>query len=89
VESALGVGSEFTFEFPADRVAHNIRNHRLAGRTALLVGDEDARARTIASQLGDTGVMVETAPDGYLGMALAERIQAPRGALDLVMVQSK
>jgi signal transduction histidine kinase/CheY-like chemotaxis protein len=89
VESALGVGSEFTFEFPADRVAHNIRNHRLAGRTALLVGDEDARARTIASQLGDTGVMVETAPDGYLGMALAERIEAQRGALDLVIVQGK
>jgi signal transduction histidine kinase/CheY-like chemotaxis protein len=88
VESALGVGSQFTFEFPADRVAHNVRNHRLAGRTALLVGD-DGRARTIASQLGDTGVMVETAPDGYLGMAQAERIEAQRGALDLVIVQGK
>ena len=29
---------------------------------------------------------VETAPDGYLGMALAERIEAQRGALDLVIV---
>ena len=53
------------------------------------MGDEDARARTIASQLGDAGVMVETAPDGYLGMALAERIEAQRGALDLVIVQGK
>jgi signal transduction histidine kinase/CheY-like chemotaxis protein len=87
VESALGVGSEFTFEFPAERVVQTVRNHHLAGRTALLVGDEDARARTIASQLGDAGVMVETAPDGYLGLALAERIEAQRGALDLVIVQ--
>jgi CheY-like chemotaxis protein len=89
VESALGVGSEFTFEFPAEQVAHALRNDRLAGRTALLVLDEDARARTIANLLGDTGVAVETAPDGYLGLALAERIEAQRGALDLVIVQGK
>jgi signal transduction histidine kinase/CheY-like chemotaxis protein len=89
VESALGVGSEFTFEFPAERLAGGIRNQRLAGRTALLVGDEDAKARTIAIQLGDAGVTVETAPDGYLGLALAERIEAQRGALDLVIVQGK
>jgi CheY-like chemotaxis protein/nitrogen-specific signal transduction histidine kinase len=87
VESALGVGSEFTFEFPAERVAPQIGNQRFAGRTALLVGDEDARTRTIASLLCDAGVMVETAPDGYLGLALAERIEAQRGALDLVIVQ--
>ena len=89
VESALGVGSEFTFEFPAERATRTIRNQRFAGRTALLVGDEDARARTIANQLSDVGVMVETAPDGYLGMALAERIEAQRGALDLVIVQGR
>ena len=89
VESALGVGSEFTFEFPAERVSQVAGTQRFAGRTALLVGDEDARARTIASQLGDAGVAVETAPDGYLGMALAERIEAQRGALDLVIVQGK
>ncbi|HME27312.1 MAG TPA: ATP-binding protein [Acetobacteraceae bacterium] len=87
VESALGVGSEFTFEFPAERVAQSIGSQRFAGRTALLVGDEDARTRTIASLLGDAGVMVESAPDGYLGLALAERIEAQRGALDLVIVQ--
>ena len=89
VESALGVGSEFTFEFPAQRATRTIRNQRFAGRTALLVGDEDAKARTIASQLTDVGVTVETAPDGYLGMALAERIEAQRGALDLVIVQGR
>jgi len=89
VESALGVGSEFTFEFPAERVSRKARHRRFAGRTALLVGDEDARARLIAGQLGDAGVMVETAPDGYLGLALAERVEAQRGALDLVIVQAK
>lgn len=89
VESALGVGSEFTFEFRAERVAGLVRNQRFAGRTALLVGDEDAKARTLANQLGDAGVIVETAPDGYLGLALAERIEAQRGALDLVIVQGR
>jgi CheY-like chemotaxis protein/nitrogen-specific signal transduction histidine kinase len=89
VESALGVGSEFTFEFPAERVEQSQSNQRFAGRTALFVGDEDARARTIASQLGGVGVMMETAPDGYLGLALAERIEAQRGALDLIIVQGK
>lgn len=89
VESALAVGSEFTCEFPTERVSQPVHNQRFAGRTALLVGDEDARARTIANQLGDAGVMVETAPDGYLGLALAERIEAQRGALDLVIVQGK
>jgi CheY-like chemotaxis protein len=89
VESALGVGSEFTFEFPAERVSQTTRGQRLAGRTALLVGDEDAKSRTVANLLGDAGVTVETAPDGYLGLAMAERIEAQRGALDLVVVQGK
>ncbi len=88
VESAPGVGSEFTFEFPTERIVRTDGNQRFAGRTALLVGDEDARVRAIAGQLGDTGVIVETAPDGYLGLALAERIEAQRGALDLVIVQA-
>jgi signal transduction histidine kinase/DNA-binding response OmpR family regulator len=89
VESALGVGSEFTFEFPADRAAQSATTQRFAGRTALLVGDEDAKMRSVAGLLGDAGVVVETAPDGYLGLALAERIEAQRGALDLVIVQGR
>jgi signal transduction histidine kinase/CheY-like chemotaxis protein len=88
VESALGVGSEFTFEFPAEHVARSLASQRFAGRTALLVGDENARTRAIAGQFGDAGIMVETALDGYLGLALAERIEAQRGALDLVIVQA-
>ncbi len=89
VESALGVGSEFTFEFPAERVSQPFAASGSPGGRHLLVGDEDAKARTIANQLGDAGVMVETAPDGYLGLALAERIEAQRGALDLVIVQGR
>ncbi|HEY2616596.1 MAG TPA: ATP-binding protein [Acetobacteraceae bacterium] len=88
IESALGVGSEFTFEFPAEHVAPSLASQRFAGRTALLVGDENARTRAIAAQFGDAGIMVETALDGYLGLALAERIEAQRGALDLMIVQA-
>ncbi|HET7883884.1 MAG TPA: ATP-binding protein [Acetobacteraceae bacterium] len=89
LESALGVGSEFTFEFPAERIVQTPGRERFAGRTALLVGDDDVRARTIAGQLGDAGVIVETAPDGYIGLAVAERIEAQRGALDLVVVEDR
>ena len=59
------------------------------GRTALLVGDDDARTRSVAGLLGDNGIVVEVATDGYLGLALAERIEAQRGALDLVIVQGR
>jgi signal transduction histidine kinase/CheY-like chemotaxis protein len=89
VESALGVGSEFTFEFPAERIAHSSAGQLFPGRTALLVGDDDARGRSVAALLGDNGIVVEVAADGYLGLALAERIEAQRGALDLVIVQGK
>src|SRR5262249_49073825 len=89
VESALGVGSEFTFEFPAERIAQSSADQLFPGRTALLVGDDDARARSVASLLGDNGVVVEVATDGYLGLAMAERMEAQRGALDLVIVQSR
>ncbi len=87
VVSALGVGSEFTFTLPARHVPLVARNPLLAGRTTLLVGDENARARAIAAHLGEAGLLVETAPDGYLGLALAERMAAQRGALDLVVLQ--
>jgi CheY-like chemotaxis protein len=89
VESALGVGSEFMFEFPAERVAHSAASQLFPGRTALLVGDDDARTRSVAGLLGDNGIVVEVATDGYLGLALAERIEAQRGALDLVIVQGR
>jgi len=87
LESALGVGSEFTFEFPADRVPAQDRLLPFAGRTALIVADDGPAIRALATQLGELGLMVETAPDGYLGLALAERLEAQRGAVDLVVLQ--
>ena len=90
VESALGVGSEFTFEFPAERVFAVARKQALRRPDrARWWATRMPGARTIAGQLGDAGVMVEMASDGYLGLALAERIEAQRGALDLVIVQGR
>ena len=88
LESALGVGSEFTFECPAERVPEQDRHLPFAGRTALIVADDIPAIRALAGQLGELGLMVETAPDGYLGLALAERLEAQRGAVDLVVLQS-
>ena len=87
LESALGVGSEFTFECPAERVSAQNRLLPFAGRTALIVADDNPATRALAGQLGELGLMVETAPDGYLGLALAERLEAQRGAVDLVVLQ--
>jgi signal transduction histidine kinase/CheY-like chemotaxis protein len=87
LESALGVGSEFTFECPASRVPVQNRLLPFAGRTALIVADDGPETRALAAQLGELGLMVETAPDGYLGLALAERLEAQRGAVDLVVLQ--
>ena len=87
LESALGVGSEFTFECPADRVPAQDRLLPFAGRTALIVADDGPSIRALATQLGELGLMVESAPDGYLGLALAERLEAQRGAVDLVVLQ--
>lgn len=87
LESALGVGSEFTFECPADRVPVQNRLMPFAGRTALIVADDGPATRVLAGQLAELGLTVETAPDGYLGLALAERLEAQRGAVDLVALQ--
>lgn len=87
LESALGLGSEFTFECPAERVAARDRLLPFAGRTALIVADDGPTTRALVTQLGEQGLLVETAPDGYLGLALAERLEAQRGAVDLVVLQ--
>jgi signal transduction histidine kinase/CheY-like chemotaxis protein len=87
LESALGVGSEFTFECPVERVRVQERDLPFAGRTALIVADDSPARRALSSQLGELGLTVETAPDGYLGLALAERLEAQRGAVDLVVLQ--
>jgi len=87
LESALGVGSEFTFECPAERQPVQERSLPFAGRTALIVADDGPARRALSAQLGELGLLVETAPDGYLGLALAERLEAQRGAVDLVVLQ--
>jgi signal transduction histidine kinase/DNA-binding response OmpR family regulator len=87
LESALGVGSEFTFECPAERVPVRDRLLPFAGRTALIIADDGPAVRALAAQFGELGLTVETAPDGYLGLALAERLEAQRGAVDLVVLQ--
>lgn len=87
LESALGIGSEFTLTVPAERVVPTDSNAPFAGRTALIVAEEDAAIRAAAVQLGELGLVVETAPDGFLGLALAERLDAQRGAVDLVVLQ--
>ncbi|HUB14931.1 MAG TPA: response regulator [Acetobacteraceae bacterium] len=88
LESAIGVGSEFTFECPAERVPVQKRQLPFAGRTALVVADDGPVRRALSGQLAELGLLVETAPDGYLGLALAERLEAQRGAVDLVVLQS-
>jgi len=87
LESALGVGSEFTFDCPVERVAVQERDLPFAGRTALIVADDSPARRALSAQLAELGLMVEMAPDGYLGLALAERLEAQRGAVDLVVLQ--
>jgi signal transduction histidine kinase/CheY-like chemotaxis protein len=87
LESALGIGSEFTVTVPADRVPSAEHQAPFAGRTALIVAEGDAAMRAAAVQLGELGLVVETAPDGFLGLALAERLDAQRGAVDLVVLQ--
>jgi signal transduction histidine kinase/DNA-binding response OmpR family regulator len=87
LESAVGVGSEFTFDCPADRVPSQDRLLPFAGRTALIVADDGPSTRALTAQLSELGLLVESAPDGYLGLALAERLEAQRGAVDLVVLQ--
>ncbi|HEY1932543.1 MAG TPA: ATP-binding protein [Acetobacteraceae bacterium] len=87
LESALGIGSEFTLTVPAERVAPTDSQAPFAGRTALIVAEENAATRAAAVQLGELGLVVEIAPDGFLGLALAERLDAQRGAVDLVVLQ--
>jgi signal transduction histidine kinase/DNA-binding response OmpR family regulator len=87
LDSALGIGSEFTLTVPVERAPSAEHEAPFAGRTALIVAEEDAATRAATVQLGELGLVVETAPDGFLGLALAERLDAQRGAVDLVVLQ--
>jgi signal transduction histidine kinase/CheY-like chemotaxis protein len=88
LESRPGEGSAFTFEFPAERIVAGRRTGGVpfAGRNALVVGLSEGVRRRLASQLEGLGFAVDTAADGYIGLGMAERTAAMRGALDLVVV---
>ncbi len=88
VESTVGVGSEFTFEFLAERPGPDRLGSPYTGRTALVVGFDEKDAGRLASHLARIGVAVETAEDGFLAIGLAERIASRCGALDAVVVNA-
>lgn len=88
VESSVGSGSEFVFQFPANRPEGEQETVPFAGRTALVVSHQDAEARAVAGQLERLGCSVECAYDGYIGLGMAERIAAQHSALDIVVVDA-
>ena len=88
VESTVGVGSEFTFEFPAGRPGPERQRQPYIGRTALVVGFDEAHASRFSSHLARMGVAVETAEDGFLAIGQGERMASRCGALDAVIVNA-
>ena len=88
VDSTVGVGSEFTFEFPAERPGPDRQVAPYIGRTALVVGFDEAQARRLSGHLARIGVAVETAEDGFLAIGQAERIASRAGAVDAVVVSA-
>jgi signal transduction histidine kinase/CheY-like chemotaxis protein len=88
LESTPGLGSIFTFEFPAERspIGGHRRGAPFPGRTALVVGLSDGVRRHVALHLQGLGFAVETVADGFIGLGMAERTAATQGALDLVVL---
>ena len=86
LESRPGEGAAFTLICPAEPEPSETRPAAFAGRTALIVGLPEAARAALRAGLEQIGLAVETAADGYLGLALAERTVAVHGALDLVIV---
>ena len=88
LESTPGLGSIFTFEFPAERsaVGGRRRGAPFPGRTALVVGLSEGVRRHVALHLQGLGFAVESAGDGFIGLGMAERTAATQGALDLIVL---
>lgn len=86
VESRPGEGATFTLLCPADPEVPAARPATFAGRAALLVGLSEPSQAAVRAQFEQFGFGVETAADGFVGLALAERAVALHGALDLVIV---
>ena len=85
VDSVEGAGATFRFTCPVDPQASAPRPAQFAGRTALIVGLPEGARASLRMHLEQLGCAVETAADGYVGLALAERTVALRGVLDLVI----
>ena len=85
VDSVEGAGATFRFTCPVDPQASAPRPAQFAGRTALIVGLPEGARASLRLHLEQLGCTVETAADGYVGLALAERTVALRGVLDLVI----
>lgn len=85
-ETEIGVGTEFRFELPAERLRDVPRAMPFAGRVCLVVGFTDGDRRRLSRQLEDSGFDVETAADGYIGLGVAERTIAASARIDLVVV---
>ncbi|MGH7041784.1 MAG: response regulator, partial [Acetobacteraceae bacterium] len=86
LDSRPGAGAAFSLVCPADREMPGGGPAAFAGRAALIVGLAEADGAALCAQLEQLGFGVETAADGYVGLALAERAVALHGVLDLVIV---
>ena len=86
LDSTVGQGTEFTFEFPAAHLRNAPKRSPFRGRVAVVVGFEDTQRRRLARQLEGIGFTVETAADGFVGVGVAERAASGLGTVDLVVV---
>ncbi|MDE2007703.1 MAG: response regulator, partial [Rhodospirillales bacterium] len=86
VDSKPGEGATFTLICAAEPVPPDARRNAFAGRNALIVGLNETARTALAVQLEALGFAVEAAPDGFLGLALAERTVARSGVLDVVVL---
>jgi signal transduction histidine kinase/CheY-like chemotaxis protein len=85
LDSRLGDGAAFTLLCPADPDLSEGDTAAFAGRAALVVGLAEAPQAALRDRLAQLGFAVETAADGYVGLAVAERTVALHGVLDLVV----
>ena len=86
LESTVGVGSEFTFEFHAEQAQRAPTSARFKGATAIIVGFTDIDRRRLAQHLDSSGFVVETAADGFMGLGLIERAASVLGSADLALL---
>lgn len=86
LDSSYGVGSEFTFEFPANR--STVQAMPFVGRNALILGFEAVLRERVRTHFDRLGFYTESADDGYTGPGIAARIVAQRGMLDVLVIDA-